>query len=254
VLVQLPFKPRLFEYESTDSTNERAFAAIADGSASHGDVHIAEHQTAGRGRLGRQWQADEGEGLLFSVVLFPPVNGPKPTELTVATCLALYDMACEFEVPGIRLKWPNDLLSGDSKLCGILLETRGLDEAKPHFVVGVGLNVLQREFPREVTEERSVTSLALQGVRASRKIVFDIIWKKLDNRLRQDAAELFADYTTALALDGEVVLRTSKSEVRGQLVAVESRAGVRIRMGDGQVVETPLEFVRSLSQSARGSC
>ncbi len=244
--MKLPQRPNVVRYETTDSTNERAFAAIADGTAQHGDVHWADFQTAGRGRLGRQWRAGEGEGLLLSVILFPPANGPKPTELTVATCLALHDMAREYGIAGAHLKWPNDLLIGESKLSGILLETRGLDEAKPHFVVGIGLNVKQREFPREVTDERPVTSLALEGVALTREEVLALVWKRLAVRLEQDALTLFEDYTSSLALGDEVLVRSARAEVRGELVSLDSTHGVRVRTASGEVIDTQLEFVREL--------
>lgn len=246
--MQLPSEPRITRYESTDSTSERAFAAIAGGSAKHGDVHWADFQTRGRGRLGRQWQAQGGEGLLFSIVLFPEPPGPKPTELTVATCLAVWDAVRELGLSEARLKWPNDVLVGDSKLCGILIETRGLDPERPHFVVGIGVNVGQAEFPRELTDERPVTSFRAQDVRVEAERVLELIWKKLRLRLRlaESGAPLFADYTRALKLEGEVVLKTASTEVRGELVAVDSEAGVRIRTSGGELVDTQLEFVRSL--------
>src|SRR5688572_13455030 len=157
---------RLVRHALVDSTNERALAAIADGTARHGDVHMAEGQSAGRGRLGRGWASASGEGLYLSVVLLPsaPVV---PTALTMGAGLAVLEAARALGARRARLKWPNDVLVEGAKLAGILVEARGTapphGTAPSHAVVGIGLNVRQRAFPPELEAERPVTSLARLG-------------------------------------------------------------------------------------------
>ncbi|MFN2609052.1 MAG: biotin--[acetyl-CoA-carboxylase] ligase, partial [Acidimicrobiales bacterium] len=103
-----------------DSTNRLA-ADLARGGAAEGVVVVADHQTAGRGRRGRSWEAAPGSSLLVSVVLRPP-PGPAAGLATVAAALAAAD-ACH-RVAGFApgLKWPNDVLVGGRKLAGILAE------------------------------------------------------------------------------------------------------------------------------------
>lgn len=120
----------------TDSTN-RVVADLARAGAPEGVVVVADHQTAGRGRLGRRWESPPGSGLLVSVLLRPAGLAPQRRHLvTSAVGLAAAD-ACR-AVAGFTpaLKWPNDLLVGDRKLAGILAE--GVGDA---VVVGLGLNV-----------------------------------------------------------------------------------------------------------------
>jgi len=162
---------RRIEHDVVDSTNERAFAALADGSALHGDAHCARQQLVGRGRRGARWASERDVGVYVSVVLTPsaPLH---PAALTMAGGLAVFDLARELGVAGARLKWPNDLVvDGEgldaelgAKLAGVLVETRGLDPERPHYVLGVGVNVRQREFAPELVAERAVTSLLLCGV------------------------------------------------------------------------------------------
>jgi BirA family biotin operon repressor/biotin-[acetyl-CoA-carboxylase] ligase len=99
-------------------------------------VAVADHQTAGRGRLGRTWQAPPGASLLMSVLLRPQLDPGRLHLATAAVALAAAD-ACE-QVAGFRpeLKWPNDLLVADRKLAGVLAESD-----LPAVVVGIGMNV-----------------------------------------------------------------------------------------------------------------
>ncbi len=142
-----------------ESTNDLARAAVQP-AGSPQPVVVADHQTQGRGRLGRQWDAAPGESLLFSVVLrpdVPPAGAPR--------CLLLWAAAMA-EALDLHLKWPNDLVSADGrKVAGILaeLETRaepfGQGHRLQHIVLGVGVNVRQTAFP----DLPNAASLAMLG-------------------------------------------------------------------------------------------
>src|SRR5947208_2273673 len=121
-------------FAELDSTN-RWLLDEARAGAAEGLVVVADHQTAGRGRLGRTWVAPPGSSLLVSV-LFRPRSLETGHLLTTAVAVAACD-ACE-GVAGVApdLKWPNDLLVGDRKLGGVLAEAEGAA-----IVVGLGLNV-----------------------------------------------------------------------------------------------------------------
>ena len=122
----------------TGSTNTDLVAAAAAG-APHGSVLVADHQTAGRGRLDRGWSAPPGTNLLVSI-LFRDVAGPlhRSTQ-RVAVAAA---RACE-SVAGVRpaLKWPNDLLLDGRKLAGVLAQAGAVDGRVAFVVVGIGLNI-----------------------------------------------------------------------------------------------------------------
>lgn len=131
-----------------DSTNRLVLEAAAAG-APEGLVVAADHQRAGRGRLGRRWEAPAGANLLVSLLLRPGLAWSELHRCTVAVALAAAD-ACR-DVAGVRAtcKWPNDLVLGDRKLAGILAETTGASPGdaptrRPGpaaVVVGLGLNV-----------------------------------------------------------------------------------------------------------------
>jgi BirA family biotin operon repressor/biotin-[acetyl-CoA-carboxylase] ligase len=144
-----------------DSTNAELLRRAAGGAA-HGSVLVADHQTAGRGRLDRRWEAAPGDALLVSVLLRPVLERPRWFLLTFAAGLAAVDVA------GGALKWPNDVVVGARKLAGVLAESSG-----DAVVVGMGLNLrpsavegavsleeLDRALDRDTVLERWLTAFS----------------------------------------------------------------------------------------------
>lgn len=124
----------------TGSTNDRAQQLAREGAA-EGTVVVADHQTAGRGRLGRRWSAPAGTGLLMSLVFRPALAPHQVQRLTMVCGLAVLD-AVESET-NLRaaLKWPNDVVIGGAKVGGILTEIECTSDQVEYAVVGIGLNV-----------------------------------------------------------------------------------------------------------------
>jgi BirA family biotin operon repressor/biotin-[acetyl-CoA-carboxylase] ligase len=135
-------------FASLPSTMDEA-ARLASEGAAHGVVVAAEEQTAGRGRRGTAWSSPPGAGLYFSFVARPTAQGTLPL-LTLAAGVGVRDgiAAATGLVPD--LKWPNDLLVGRRKLAGILAEGHGIGTGDQAVVIGVGVNVREAAYPRDV--------------------------------------------------------------------------------------------------------
>ena len=123
----------------TDSTNSRVLAAEAPPGALV--ACLAEYQTAGRGRRGRSWLAAPGQAVCLSVGGGMPAGPADFAGLPPAVGLACAEALERQGVPGVRLKWPNDLLLGDGKLGGILIELRGEAQGPATVAVGIGVNL-----------------------------------------------------------------------------------------------------------------
>lgn len=154
---------RLVSLDTVDSTNEEAkrLARRGPDAGADGTVVWAARQTAGRGRRGRAWGSPAGN-LYCSVLLRPRCPAAVAAQLSFATALAVADAITDVAGPGaaVRCKWPNDVLMGDRKVAGILLESEAGAEATVAWVViGVGVNVAH--FP-EATETPA-TSLWAEG-------------------------------------------------------------------------------------------
>lgn len=135
--------------QETDSTNLQV-KQMAIAGAPHGSLCVAECQTAGRGRLGRQWSSPAGQGLWVSVLLRPRLTPQQAPLITLCTALAMNQAVRETAGLPSAIKWPNDLVCGGKKLCGILLELGADPDAIEYVVVGTGLNVRRGAYPPEL--------------------------------------------------------------------------------------------------------
>jgi BirA family biotin operon repressor/biotin-[acetyl-CoA-carboxylase] ligase len=169
------------------STNAFAKERVQSGVAHHGEVVLAQHQTAGRGRIpGRSWTDVPGESLLMSVILERALANPECIQYLAAlsTLSALRHIGEEYaekETVSFRLKWPNDILLGRGvgtqwsgrKLCGILTEAVWQGSEFKSAIVGIGVNVRQRSFDDALLQR--ATSFRQSGIEVSVSEVRDRI-------------------------------------------------------------------------------
>jgi len=203
-------------HRSIDSTNTRAATWAREG-ATQGSVVVAEHQTAGRGRLGRSWAADASENLLFSVVLRPALPAGRLGLITVAGALAVAETLGGFAAPlHAVIKWPNDVLLRGRKCCGMLLESSfsGRRRGHPDFVVlGIGLNVNQDRFPDALSDQAISLKQAARRPIERPPLLAELL-SRLEQRYRAlldgDGATIRAAYEARLHRNGQsVTLRTT---------------------------------------------
>ncbi len=190
---------RIFCYESVDSTNEEAKRQALRG-APNGSLFIAEQQTGGKGRLGRSWLSPAGTGLWFSVLLRPGAlpGGVRLPFQVAATTLLAGEAVCGAINSGAvggqgsvsaRIKWPNDVLIGTRKVCGILTEMSAEVERVEFVVVGIGVNVNDASFPEELL--RKATSLRIEyGAPVRRIPLLRGTLREFERLLRENAASL----------------------------------------------------------------
>lgn len=141
----------LIKLDNTDSTNNYAMQLVNDDKAHHGLTITAQSQHSGKGQRGRKWTDAPGKSLLMSVVINPrlPISAQFAFSATMATSVA---NVLQKLVPqcSVRIKWPNDIIINDKKAGGILIENALRGSLWTHSIVGIGLNVLQDQFPPEL--------------------------------------------------------------------------------------------------------
>jgi len=176
------FDAHLNHFYKIGSTNTAAMAAAADG-APEGSVFLAEEQTAGRGRGANSWQSPRSTGIYCSVVLRPALPPSDVLPLSLAAGLAVQSAIQQVDSHvSADLKWPNDLLIGGKKVCGILTEMNAEATRVRYIVVGIGINVNQASFPKDLP----ATSLRLvTGSEWSRVELVAALLKSLDREYRQ---------------------------------------------------------------------
>jgi len=149
------------------STQSIAFDLAGQGAADR-TVVVAEHQTAGRGRRGHLWQDEPGENLLCSIIVRSSLPISRRPLLSFTAAVAVAGALAEVAAVDARLKWPNDVLIGERKVAGILLESKGATSTSTpaNFdptIIGIGVNVTQSQFGPELAG--LATSVVLESDR-----------------------------------------------------------------------------------------
>ena len=217
-LAGTPFAGALRCFPSLPSTNTLAMREAEQG-APECTVYLAEEQTAGRGRAGRDWQSLAGSGLYVSVLLRPRMAPADILWLSLAAGLAVREAVRQVTSMEADIRWPNDLLFGRKKFCGILTELNAEVTRVRHCVVGIGINVHQENFPPALAS--LATSLRIETGRAwpRQELLLALL-----QALHREAAALDADTPAAAA---SIVQRLSGagSWIRGKHVRVDEGEG-----------------------------
>ena len=247
-----PWQDSLLWFETIDSTNTRA-RDLAKQGAPHGTVLIADHQTGGRGRLGRSFHSPAGSGIYMSVILRPRCAPQQIMHLTCAAAVAMCD-AVENSAgfrPGI--KWTNDLVWGKRKIAGVLTELGFDHRGNVDFaVVGIGINCCQREtdFPEEIRSiAGSLSSVSGQEINraAVAAAMMDALYR-MDARLLTDKAQILRQYRTDCITLGQEVSLVRGEEIRhGTALDIDDDGALLVRLSDGST-----EVVNSGEVSVRG--
>lgn len=222
----------------TASTN-RVAAEIGAAGASHGTVVVAEHQTSGSGKGERVWSSKPGAGLLFSVLLRPKARFEELPQITLIAAVAMVDALEANGIAGAQVKWPNDILIGGRKVCGILAETGVSPDGSVFVVLGVGLNINESlsDFPPEL--EEIATSLAVTaGHPLSRQRIFHAFLDALEVWLERWRSGGFAPVRDAWCARSCTLGRRVRFEVgavalSGEAVGLGADGSLAIRADDG---------------------
>jgi BirA family biotin operon repressor/biotin-[acetyl-CoA-carboxylase] ligase len=229
---------RILHYFRTDSTN-RVAMALAAKDAAHGTVVVAEEQTAGRGRLGRAWYSEKSSGIYVSVILRPPLAPSAAPMLTLMAGLAVH--AAIRTATGLQadIRWPNDVLVGGKKVCGVLTEMNAEIDRLYAVVIGIGINVNHREWPDEL--KSIATSLRIEsGKPVARALILATLLKELERCyqifLRDGGEAIAAQWSAASSFaQGKTVrVLTGTGQYQAVTAGLDPRGALRVRRSDGR--------------------
>ncbi|MDZ4747489.1 MAG: biotin--[acetyl-CoA-carboxylase] ligase [Saprospiraceae bacterium] len=148
-------------YNTLDSTNKEAQRLLAQGAGVNGLTLFAKHQTDGRGQLSRVWISGPGSHVAMSIIYLPDsLNISNLPALSMKTSLGIVNALTSID-PSLQplIKWPNDIYAAGKKLCGILIENALSGGKIQHSIIGIGMNVNEKNFPPEISNAISLSQL-----------------------------------------------------------------------------------------------
>jgi len=228
----------IFYFAELESTN--SFAKEMAKEAEEGTVVIAESQKKGRGRLGRNWQSPKG-GVNLSVILKPNIPLDHAARLTLMTGLAAANTIRSLGLDA-RIKWPNDVLIKDKKVCGILTEVDAEMEQVDYIIIGIGINanVNVDDFPPGIRE--NATSLQKElGTEVNRvefvqKLLYEIEQQYIKFKTQEFSAILSEWINLSDTIGKNVTIMTPSKMVEGKAIGITDTGAISVRTKDGKRV------------------
>ncbi|NWD51127.1 bifunctional biotin--[acetyl-CoA-carboxylase] ligase/biotin operon repressor BirA [Pseudomonas gingeri] len=219
-------------YESIDSTNAEALRLV-ERAARVPFVVVAERQTAGRGRRGRQWVSPFAENIYYSLLLRVDGGMRQLEGLSLVVGLAVLHALRELGIPGAGLKWPNDVLVGNKKIAGILLELVGDPADVCHVVLGIGINV-NMQVADQVDQQWTSARLET-GRPVDRNQLIASLSEKLQDYLQRHQAAGFAAIQAEweqnhLWQGREVSLVAGTNIIDGTVLGIDLQGALRLRV------------------------
>lgn len=226
-------------FDTVDSTNDEAKRAARIGAPS-GTVIVSSTQTSGKGRLGRNWVSPPDGGLYFSVVIRPDISPCDAAGMTLAaglcTCLALRDIT-DLDC---KIKWPNDIIIGNKKICGILTEMSAQTDRIDYAVIGIGINVLNRSFPEEISHKASSIFIESGGTEFSKAEILCAVLNGLDKHysdiiggISENTVDIYKNLCATLGRNISVI--RGGREICGQAVSI-NRKGELVTEQNGETI------------------
>ena len=206
---------QIYAYRSVKSTNDVA-AQLAREGEPEGTLVVADAQSRGKGRLGRQWHSVPGHGIYMSLILRPKIEPTRAPGLSIVAALALAETLETYEPGPVQIKWPNDVLIAGRKTAGVLAELTTDNGGVDFVIVGVGINVNHRagDFPEEIRDW--ATSL-----------------RRATGR-KQSRVELIQRFLVSLEKEYDRYLKSGLKPSQKKLRMLSSLIGKRVTLAEGR--------------------
>jgi len=239
---------KIYKLSAISSTNDYLNALASETTLENYTIVSTDFQLHGKGQLENTWHSDKGKNLLFSILI--KINEFKIIDqsyLNFAISLAIYDVL-KLYLDDIIIKWPNDILSRQNKICGILIENSVKSDKITHSIVGIGINVNQTKFPEYL---KKVTSMKLDLKKDMNrdllleKVLFSI--KKYVNKIEnKQLTTLKNDYISVLYRINKPAMFEDKNGIifMGKIIDVSNYGKLLIELNDESIREFEVKEVK----------
>lgn len=228
----------IYYVESIDSTQKLAHSLVQDG-CPEGTIVVAEEQLNGRGRLARTWFSPKYSGIWMSVILRPTLPPKMSPQFTLIAAIAVVQAIAENTTLHPEIKWPNDILINGKKVSGILTELQA-DSDKVHaIIIGIGINVNQKQFPDEL--KQIATSLFIEsGKETKRSHLIQAILEKIETYYQIYMEKGFAPLKLlwenyAVSIGKDIIAHTLNGDIIGKAIGITDEGVLKLEDQDEKV-------------------
>ncbi|WP_341356536.1 biotin--[acetyl-CoA-carboxylase] ligase [Rossellomorea sp. y25] len=232
---------RVIHYEESVQSTQRIAHVLAGDGAAEGTLVISDEQTAGRGRLMREWHSSKGTGIWMSLILKPLLPPQKAPQFTLITAVAVVQAIEEATDLHPQIKWPNDILIDGKKVTGILTELQAESDKINSIIIGIGMNVnhTKEHFPDEL--QTIATSLAIeQGDTLSRSEIVQKVLERIEALYSIYMKEGFTPIkllweSYAISIGKKIRARTINGTIEGRALGITDEGVLKIEDTTGTV-------------------
>ncbi|MEN9910348.1 MAG: hypothetical protein RLZZ540_3507 [Bacteroidota bacterium] len=240
---------KLIKLDAIDSTNDFLKGLAATEELENYTVVTTENQTKGRGQMGAVWNSEKSKNLIMSVFVKDLLVGVEDIyKLNIATALALIQVLKTFEIQNLRIKWPNDIMSDNLKIAGILIENSFKSNGTISSVIGIGLNVNQTNF-ENLPKASSMAVIANSSFDKEELVVLIVERLKVNLELvNSNPHYLWKVYTEVLFKRGVPMPFKKETEkaFMGIIQGVSTAGKLIVLLEDDSIVEYGLKEIQML--------
>ncbi len=235
---------KIYYFPELESTNmiAKEKATHKEEGVNEGTIVIAERQSAGKGRLGRNWFSPAG-GIWLSIILYPQLSPSYIPRITLMTAVAVVKAIERCAQIKGQIKWPNDILINEKKVCGILTEMSAELDLINWVVVGIGINVniKKQEFPEEIREKTTSLKEVL-GKEISRVRLVQIFLKEFEKYYellkRREFSSILRDWKSySHTLGRKIKINIGENVVTGEAIDINEKGALIFKKEEGELVE-----------------
>lgn len=240
---------KLVKLDAIDSTNDYLKDLVRNQTVENFTVVIAENQTKGKGQMGSIWVSEKGKNLIMSVLVKNFIfDASTVFNLNIVVSLAVISALKNLNIPNLSIKWPNDIMSDDKKIGGILIENSFRSDSTINSIIGIGLNVNQTDF--NLLPQASSLTLITQNKVDRNKLLLNIInnlktniksWEKSSNIL-------ITNYNNLLFKKNVIMQFINKDNTcfKGIILGVSSNGKLEIISELGQQVDFDIKEIQMI--------
>jgi len=233
---------KIIKLNAIDSTNSFLKDLVRNSVVNNFTVVTADEQTAGKGQLGNKWLSEKGKNLTISIFIkYTNALITNQNYLNFAICLAVFDTISEYNVPNLTIKWPNDIMSANKKISGILIENTLKKDKIISSIIGIGINVNQTEFQSQLSKATSIQNCINQ------KTDLNLLTKKVQKKVicymesfQKGAFLILEDnYLSKLYKKGipSTFIDSHKNYFMGIINGVSKNGKLQVLLGDDSIKE-----------------